>query len=78
MLVLPLISTRRDRPIRRLSPAECDLLEYAPPLVVARREYRFLVGPWRPSTTYVVIKHPDQVVMTCTKRQLNERGITVA
>ena len=76
-MVLQLLATGRDQPIRRLSAAECDLLEYSAPLTLARRECRFIVGTWRPTKTYVVIQHPGRVVMTCTRQELEERGITV-
>ena len=74
---LPRFSFRRDQPVRRLSAAECDLLEYAPPLVLARREYRFMFRSWRPTTTYLVVRHPDRILMTCTKEQLEARGISI-
>ncbi len=76
-MVLEVLATARDQPIRRLSDTECDLLEYAAPLTLARREYRFIIGTWRPSKMYVVIQHPDRVVMTCTRQQLEERGIAI-
>ncbi len=76
-MVLSALATGRDQPIRRLSDAECELLEYAAPLTLARREYRFIIGTWRPTKTYVVIQHPDRVVMTCTRQQLEERGIAI-
>jgi hypothetical protein len=76
-MVLQLLSTGRDQPLRRLSRSECDLLEFEGPLTLARREYRFIVGSWRPTKTYVVIQHPDRVVMTCTRQELEDRGIAV-
>jgi hypothetical protein len=76
-VVLQVLANARDQPIRRLSDFECDLLEYAGPLTLARREYRFIIGTWRPSKTYVVIQHPDRTVMTCTRQQLEERGIAI-
>ena len=76
-MVLQVLATAHDQPIRRLSDTECDLLEYAAPLTLARREYRFIIGTWRPSKMYVVIQHPDRVVMTCTRQQLKERGIAI-
>ena len=74
------VSARERRAISRSGgcrAAECELLEYAAPLTLARREYRFIIGTWRPSKTYVVIQHPDRVVMTCTRQELEERGIAV-
>ena len=76
-MVLQVLATARDQPIRRLADFECDLLEYAAPLTLARREYRFIIGTWRPSKTYVVIQYPDRIVMTCTRQQLEERGIAI-
>lgn len=67
--------SRRLQPVRRLSRAECELLEYAGPLFLARVEHRVPWGPWRPAGGYVVVRHPDQVLMDVTREQLAARGI---
>lgn len=73
--VVPGVRVMREQPVRRLSREECDRLEYAGPLVLARREYRFLVRWWRPTGEYVVMRGPE-VVMTCTAAELASRGIS--
>jgi hypothetical protein len=66
---------RRLEPIRRLSRADCDLLGYEGPLVLSVRQVRWLFGPWRTTKDYVVVRHPNTVVMTCTRSELVELGV---
>ncbi len=67
-------------PIRQLSPQECELLDYLGPLMLARRENRFVIGPWR-KAKHVLVTRPfnDQgeaeIMMFCTPDQLRERGV---
>lgn len=67
-------------PIRPLSPEECERLDYIGPLVLARHEHRFMVGPWR-KAKLVLVTTPfsgdgtAEVLMTCTPAQLRERGV---
>jgi hypothetical protein len=66
---------RRLEPVRRLSRAECDLLGYEGPLVLSVRQVRWLLGPWRTTKDYVVVRHPSTVVMECTKSELLQLGV---
>jgi hypothetical protein len=66
---------QRLQPVRRLSRSECDLLGYQGPLVLSVRQVRWLVGPWRSTKDYVVVRHPNTVVMQCTKAELQELGV---
>jgi hypothetical protein len=66
---------RRLEPVRRLSRTECDLLGYEGPLVLSVRQVRWLVGPWRTTKDYVVVRHPNTVVMECTKAELLDLGV---
>ena len=66
---------RRLEPVRRLSRAECDLLGYEGPLVLLVRQVRWLLGPWRTTKDYVVIRHPSTVVMECTESELLQLGV---
>lgn len=62
--------------MRDLTAQECDLVEFEAPLTIARREFRFFVGPWRPSKWYVITHRRHGPVMACTRRELAARGIT--
>jgi hypothetical protein len=66
---------QRIQPVRRLSRSEWDLLGYEGPLVLSVRQVRWLVGPWRTTKDYVVVRHPNTVVMECTKAELQELGV---
>lgn len=77
---IPYLTDSRLQPIRRLSAAECELLEFEGPLQLARREHRFLIGPWRPTKHVLVITEPSahrpaEVLMVCTTDQLRSRGV---
>lgn len=63
-------------PLRRLTPAECDLVGFAGPLVLSERHVRWL-GPWRPTGRFVVVRHPDQVVLSCSRAELRDLGLAV-
>jgi hypothetical protein len=77
MIVIPLKSFRRDHPIRRLSRSDCDRLGYQGPLVLSVRQARWLLGPWRSTNRYVVVRHPNQVVMECSRAELLQLGVTL-
>jgi hypothetical protein len=67
-------------PIRQLSAAECELLDYLGPLMLASREHKFLIGPWRRAKVVLVTQMFDEsgnaeIMMTCTREQLLERGV---
>jgi hypothetical protein len=66
---------QRLQPVRRLSRSECDLLGYEGPLVLSVRQVRWLIGPWRTTKDYVVVRHPNTIVMECTKAELQELGV---
>jgi hypothetical protein len=74
MILIPLSGFRRFLPIRRLSRTDCDLLGYEGPLVLSARQVRWLFGPWR-TTSYVVVRHPNHVVMECSESELLELGV---
>lgn len=78
MTVVPLrifTTLQRFQPIRRLSRADCDRLGFQGPLVLSVRQARSLFGPWRTTKDYVVVRHPNIVVMECTKSELLELGV---
>jgi hypothetical protein len=67
-------------PIRQLTSAECELLDYVGPLMLAVREHKFLIGPWRRTKVVLVTQQFDEsgqaeIMMTCTAEQLIERGV---
>ena len=66
--------SERLLPVRRLSPAECDAVGFAGPLVLARRQLRWY-GPWRTTGGYVVVRHPDEVVLACSRAELQALGV---
>ena len=72
----PFLGDTRLRGIRQLAPAECEALEFEGPLALARREYRFFIGPWRPSKYYVVSHRQQGEVLVCSRRELERLGIT--
>jgi hypothetical protein len=77
MVTIPLTTLRRNLPIRRLSRAECDLLGFEGPLVLSARQARWVLGPWRNTNHYVVVRHPDQIVMDCSASELRELGLNL-
>jgi hypothetical protein len=69
-------------PIRQLSLQECELLDYLGPLMLARREVKFVIGPWRKDKLLFVTRPFDaegnaDIMMFCTPDQLRERGLEV-
>jgi hypothetical protein len=66
--------SERFLPVRRLSPEECDLVGFAGPLVLSELEVRW-IGPWRPTGRYVVVRHPDEVVLACSRAELAALGV---
>jgi hypothetical protein len=73
----PFLGSTRLRGLRELTPHECDLVGYAGPLGLSRREYRFFVGPWRPSKYYVVTHRTLGDVMVCTRREIESLGVEI-
>ncbi|MEZ5343698.1 MAG: hypothetical protein R2706_20365 [Acidimicrobiales bacterium] len=69
--------SHRHHPIRRLTSAECDVIEYAGPLVLAEQQMRFIVGPWRATKTFVITHHSRGVVWEGSHDELRARGITL-
>lgn len=78
---LPYLTHTRLVPIRRLTEAESEILEFRGPLTVARRERRFILGPWRKDRDVVVVRgsvaDESDIVMACSLGQLRERGIRI-
>ena len=77
---VPGLTSTRLIPIRQLSDHECELLEYLGPLVLAQREHKFVIGPWRKAKYVHVVRKFDangeaEILMTCTPEQLRERGV---
>lgn len=66
--------SERLLPVRRLRPEECDAVGFAGPLVLARRQVRWL-GLWRTTGGYVVVRHPDEVVLACSRDELTALGV---
>ena len=67
--------TTRTVPVRRLERAEADQLGFRGPLVLAALQQRWAVGPWRPTGGYVVVRHPDTVVMEVSAAELRALGV---
>jgi len=63
-------------PVRRLCSAECDLVGFAGPLVLSVRQLRWF-GPWRSTKQYVVVRHPNEVVMSCSRDELQALGLEI-
>jgi hypothetical protein len=76
---IPYLTKTRLVPLRRLTPAECDLVEYVGPLMLARRERRFLFGPWRRDRDLLItrgaIEHEPEILMASPAEHLRERGL---
>jgi hypothetical protein len=66
--------SERLLPVRRLRPEECDAVGFAGPLVLARRQLRWF-GPWRTTGGYVVVRHADEVVLACSRTELEALGV---
>jgi hypothetical protein len=61
-------------PVRRLTPEECDRLGFAGPLVLSVRQMRWF-GPWRSTRSYAVVRHPAEVVLSVSRRELGRLGV---
>lgn len=72
----PLFGESRLQWVRDLTAAECDLTGFAGPLSLARREHRFLVGPWRPAGYYVIVHRTGGELLALRPRELVRLGIT--
>ena len=59
-----------------MSRDECDLVGFVGPLVLSEREVRWF-GPWRPTGRFVVVRHPDEVVLDCSRAELGALGVEV-
>lgn len=64
----------RVLPVRRLTRAECDLVGFAGPLVLARRQVRWF-GPWRTTGAYLVVRGAGEVVLACSRAELEALGV---
>jgi hypothetical protein len=76
-MIVPRLTESRLQPVRRLDDADCDRLGFEGPLVLSRREYRFLFGPWRPVDAYVVTHRVRGDLLSCTRRELTALGVAV-
>lgn len=74
-MTVPYLTETRLHAVRRLDAAECELLGFAGPLVLSRRHYRFLFGPWRPVDAYVVTHRERGDLLVCTRQELESLGI---
>lgn len=72
----PLIGESRLEWVRDLSPEECDLAGFAGPLSLARREHRFVFGPWRPAGYFVIVHRTRGELLALKPRELTRLGIT--
>lgn len=68
---------QRHHPIRRLSAAECEALEYEGPLVLSVQQMKWIVGRWRSLNHYVVTHHRRGIVWEGTRKEWTKRGLTV-
>lgn len=66
---------QRHHPIRRLTKAECDQLEYEGPLVLCQQQIKWMIGPWRPMNFYVVAHHTRGVMWEGNKKEWLATGI---
>ncbi len=67
----------RNNPIRRLTPAECDLIEFEGPLVLCQQQMRFFIGPWRGMKSYVITHHSRGALWQGSEAELKEYRISV-
>jgi hypothetical protein len=77
---VPFLTQSRISPIRRLSNDECERLEFAGPLLLARRERRFIIGPWRRGRELLVVRPTSsatdpEVVMVTDVAGLRARSV---
>lgn len=79
VMSIPYLTKTRLVPLRRLTPDECDLVEYQGPLMLARRERRFLFGPWRRDRDLLItrgaIEQQPEILMASPAETLRERGL---
>lgn len=73
----PFLGESRLEYVRDLTPEECDLVGFEGPLVLTRRELRFIFGPWRRTNNYVVCHRRRGDVLGVTRKELERLGITV-
>jgi hypothetical protein len=76
-MIVPRITQARMQPVRRLDDVDCDRLGFEGPLVLSRREYRFVFGPWRPVDAYVVTHRVRGEMLVCTRRELEALGVSL-
>lgn len=77
---VPYITESRLHIVRRLSDEECELLEFSAPLALGHRERRFILGPWRRSREWLVIRPAnspgaEEIVMITSGAELRRRGV---
>lgn len=73
----PFLGESRLQYVRDLTPDECDLVGFEGPLVLTRRELRFVFGPWRRTKNYVVCHRHRGDVLGVTRAELEHLGVSV-
>ena len=73
----PILGESRLEYVRDLTPDECDLVGFEGPLVLTRREIRFIFGPWRPTKNYIVCHRRRGNVLGGTQKELERLGVPV-
>jgi hypothetical protein len=73
----PFLGESRLQYVRDLTPDECDLVGFEGPLVLTRRELRFVFGPWRRTKNYVVTHRRHGDLLGVTRAELERLGVRV-
>ena len=78
-MALPIALGRisRQQGVRRLTPAEWDLVGYEGPLSLHRVEHRWLFGPWRASNSYSVLHTQRGEVWSGSRKELEALGVCI-
>lgn len=71
----PVLGDSRLEWVRDLTSEECDRTGFAGPLSLARREYRFVFGPWRPAGYYVIVHRTRGELLALRPKELSRLGI---
>lgn len=77
---VPYLTESRIRIMRRLRDDECERLEFSGPLALGHRERRFILGPWRRSREWLVVRPAtattsEEIVMITSSAELRRRGV---
>lgn len=71
----PFLGEARLEYVRDLTPEECDLVGFEGPLVLTRRELRFVFGPWRRTKNYVVTHRRHGDLLGVSRKELEQLGV---